>query len=227
MQLTFDLPVPKKSDLSQQQTLWSTYYYAHPCKEVASGGVSLWNSGNKPLGPSLSQKDWCLAAMEGTVAVKLLKGGIKTYNYSGKGESSQTSCKAVFPNLNSAVLAGTERVRWKESKGPFGEGAGGFLLVPYRSLAVDRTVIKLGTVLYVDAARGIKITLPDGTTKTHDGYFFAADVGGAIKQVHVDTFLGITNSNPFPHVKSAPQHTFNASVVVNKQAIAFLKSEHA
>lgn len=227
MKLTFDLAAPKPGDLSTKHMLWSTYYYAHAAKELASGGVPLWNSSDKPLGPRLLQKDWCLAAMEGTVKVALLKGGSETYNYSGKGSSAQTSCKAVFPNLNDAVLAGTERVRWKVSKGPYGEGSGGHLLVPYRTLAVDTTVIKLGAVLYVPAARGVQITLPDGSKVAHDGYFFAADVGGAIKQTHVDTFLGITSKNPFAHVKSKPQHTFDAQVVTNKTVIGFLQAEHA
>ncbi|MDZ4288851.1 MAG: 3D domain-containing protein [Prosthecobacter sp.] len=226
MKLTFDLPAPKPSHLVKKDRLWSTYYYAHAAKEVSSGGVPLWNASNKPLGPSLSQRDWCLAAMEGTVAVKRKDGSVKTYNYSGKGEPAQTSCKAVFPHLKPAVLAGTERVRWKVSNGPYGDGAASYVLVPFRTWAVDRQRIPLGTVLYVREARGVEIVLPNGSKKTHDGYFFAADVGGAIKGNHVDSFLGITSSNPFPFVKSAPQHTFDAHVVQNKSVQDFLVQEH-
>lgn len=226
MKLTFTLPSPKASELSKAVSLWSTYYYAHPAKELASGGVPLWNLADKPLGPRISQKDWCLAAMEGTTVIKTLKGDFSTYNYSGKGTSAQTSCKVVFPNLKPSILAGTERVRWKVAKGPFGDGAGGYKLVPYRTLAVDRKIIPLGTVIYIPAARGVKVTLPDGSGVTHDGYFFAADVGGAINGNHVDTFLGITTKNPFPHVKSAAQKTFEAHICTNAQAATFLKSEH-
>lgn len=226
MKLTFTLPVPKAAELSSPASLWSTYYYAHAAKELASGGVPLWNLSDKPLGPRLSQKDWCLAAMEGTTVIKTLKGTFSTYNYSGKGKSAQTSCKVVFPNLKPSILAGTERVRWKAAVGPFGDGAGGYKLVPYRTLAVDRKIIPLGTVIYIPVARGVMIVLPDGNTVAHDGYFFAADVGGAITGNHVDTFLGVTNKNPFSYIKSRPQDTFQAHVCTNAQAASFLKSEH-
>ncbi|MDF1664911.1 MAG: 3D domain-containing protein [Planctomycetota bacterium] len=78
-------------------------------------------------------------------------------------------------------------IRFKEVAAPFGLGCRNNPLVPFRSIAVDKTVIPYGTVLYIPQAVGAK--LPDGTV--HDGYFLAADVGGGIKGNRLDLFTGL------------------------------------
>lgn len=62
-----------------------------------------------------------------------------------------------------------------------------YKLIPYRSVAVDPGQIDLGSVLYIPKAKGI--LLPEGST--HDGYFLAHDVGGAIKGNRLDLFVGM------------------------------------
>ncbi|HEX8078530.1 MAG TPA: 3D domain-containing protein, partial [Chthoniobacterales bacterium] len=89
------------------------------------------------------------------------------------------------------------------------------------------TVVPLGTALYIAEARGCKLRLPDGSEATHDGYFFAGDVGGAIKQNHMDFFLGTTSKNPFPFVKSSQQDTVTASIVANSDVQSYLRSLHS
>ncbi len=69
---------------------------------------------------------------------------------------------------------------------PNGLGVQGYHLLPFRSVAVDRDVVPIGTELYVPAAVGAK--LPDGSV--HDGRFWAHDVGGAINGKHLDLFTG-------------------------------------
>src|SRR5262245_25448437 len=54
---------------------------------------------------------------------------------------------------------------------PFGVGAPGYQLVPYRTVAVDPRRIKLGTVLFIPALVGVR--LPSG--EFHDGFCFAHD----------------------------------------------------
>lgn len=68
----------------------------------------------------------------------------------------------------------------------FGLGVSDYHLFPFRSVAVDRKVVPIGTKLYLPAARGLK--LPDGTL--HDGVFYAHDVGGAIRGQRIDVFIG-------------------------------------
>lgn len=224
MKLEFDLPEPATSDIGSSTKIWGTYYYVFTASSTASG-VPLKGMNGADLGPRLSAKNWCLAGVEGTVAIKAAGGALTVYNYAGKKGSSQTSC-AGFTGLSPALVAALEKTRWRPARGPYGDGASSFILAPYRTLAVDRDEFSLGTVLYVPDARGVKIRLPDGTSTRHDGYFFAGDVGGAIKGKHVDFFLGIAKANPFSFVTSSAQGKFTAKVVKNKDTIAKLRELH-
>jgi 3D (Asp-Asp-Asp) domain-containing protein len=82
-----------------------------------------------------------------------------------------------------------ERCWLEPSKAPYGLGEDGNGLIPYRSLAVDPSVIKLGTVLYIPALNGIR--LPTG--ETHDGLVIAHDTGSAIVGYRIDVFVGFEN----------------------------------
>ena len=88
--------------------------------------------------------------------------------------------------------------RWRIS--PYGHAVGalGCKLVPFRSVAVDRRLVPLGSELMIEATRGIK--LPNG--KVHDGVWYAADVGTAIRDDRVDLFVGVGRTPlavPFEH----------------------------
>lgn len=69
---------------------------------------------------------------------------------------------------------------------PFGIGAPGYKLIPYRTVAVDPKRIELGTVLYVPALAGIK--LPTG--EIHDGFCFAHDTSTSVAENEIDIFIG-------------------------------------
>ena len=68
---------------------------------------------------------------------------------------------------------------------PFGRGAGPRPLVPFKSVAVDRSVIAIGTPLYIPEFDGLQ--LPDGSI--HDGCVRADDTGGGIKKRKMDFFV--------------------------------------
>ena len=89
-----------------------------------------------------------------------------------------------------------------------------------------RSQIPIGTVLYVPAARGCPLTLPDGRRVRHDGYFFAADDGYGVHGNHVDVFIGISSDCPFPWVVSRPDGTFPAYVISDPVTIAALRRVH-
>jgi 3D (Asp-Asp-Asp) domain-containing protein len=78
------------------------------------------------------------------------------------------------------------QIRFTLTKLRYGVGAMGVPLVPFRSIAVDRNLVKLGSTVRIPAAEGIP--LPNG--KIHDGIFYAVDVGSGVKGHHVDFFLG-------------------------------------
>jgi 3D (Asp-Asp-Asp) domain-containing protein len=62
----------------------------------------------------------------------------------------------------------------------------GCKVVAMRTAAVDRALIPRRSVLFIKETVGLK--MPDG--KAHDGYWYASDVGGAIKGQRIDLFTG-------------------------------------
>lgn len=80
---------------------------------------------------------------------------------------------------------------FKETGTKWGTGGTGRALQPFRTVAVDRRVIKLGTLLYVPALEGR--TMPGRAPWggfIHDGCVIADDTGGAIKGNQLDLFVG-------------------------------------
>ncbi len=190
-------------------SLWATYYYLPQMNAVSTGHVLRAMDGSEfPV--KLEHRNYCIAAMEGSVRIRS-NGTNKVYNYAGKSSDGGPNCGDVFSKYPAAGV-----VRWREAYGSFGDGTDRgenqtpWILIPYRSIAVDPSVIPYGTAIYVPAARGVRITLPDGRSVLHDGYFIGSDRGGLIKQNHIDVFIGISDSNPFKFVQSEPSSTFNA-----------------
>ncbi|WP_395671055.1 3D domain-containing protein [Phenylobacterium sp.] len=62
----------------------------------------------------------------------------------------------------------------------------GCKVVPMRTMAVDKTLIPRRSVVFIKETVGLK--MPDG--KAHDGYWYASDVGGAIKGKRIDLYTG-------------------------------------
>jgi 3D (Asp-Asp-Asp) domain-containing protein len=226
---TFDLPEPSSLDPSAKRILWATQYLVPAVNAVADGEPLLDDDG-EPLGPELSARDWCNAAIEGTVSVRTLDGQNKLYNFAGKGPIPQVNCRDVLgsQHLSQAI----NFTRFTMANGPFGDGVRGLFLVPFRSIAVDKRQLnglKFETAVFIPLARGTQITLPSGATAIHDGYFFAADTGGMIKDNHIDVFTGTvtTAQNPFTNfVKSNPHKTFDAFLINDPAITAALKKMH-
>ena len=62
----------------------------------------------------------------------------------------------------------------------------GCKVVPMRTLAVDTKVIPKRTVVFIKETKGLR--MPNG--QVHDGYWYASDVGGAIKGQRIDLYTG-------------------------------------
>ncbi len=213
----FDFPAPSGSMLGGKRSLWATYYYLPEVNTVSKGYPLRDLKGNR-LGPVLSKKHWCFAAMEGSVRV-LTQGKGVTYNYAGTSSSHKVNCKKYFSwNVS--------KTKFRLANGRFGDGVRGYRLRPFRTVAVDKRKIPYGSVLYIPQARGQKLTLPNGDTAIHDGYFFAGDTGGAIKGTHIDVFIGVAKKNPFSWVKSKSSGTFSAYLVKDRSIIDELTKAH-
>src|SRR4051812_11832494 len=146
----FGFPPPKTTE--RVLSLWATYYYVHTAHSV-EGGLPLLNECGTELGyevdaepgcesgakagPKLSVRDFCLAAVEGTVRVIGSAGKATVYNYAGLGLHPQCDCSPIVPGLPPERREALGWTLWEVSRGPYGTGEDGMALVPYRSIAVD------------------------------------------------------------------------------------------
>lgn len=202
--------------------LWATSYFVPTVHAVGEDGVPLLDVSGAPLGPRLSLEDWCDAAMEGSVhVVDATSGERETFNYASSGARAQVSCQARYPRHPAIAKS-----RFRRARGPYGDGVDGLILVPYRTIAVDPSVIPVGSMMYVPTARGASIRLPNGEERVHDGYFFAADRGGAIRGNHVDVFSGIEPAPALPFVQSRETATFDAYHVLDPDTEALFLRAH-
>ena len=202
----FDFVIAPIADLGEPLVLWATNYHL-PEIENGNGNFPLRDVDGIELGPRVSLAEWCKSALEGTVRILYDDGRVKTFNYDTSTDLFPNDCSAYYPfNLGNS--------KFKKSRGPFGEGSRNFRLAPYRTLATDPTIIPTGTVLFIPEARGAKIILKNNETIIHVGYFFAGDMGGAIKLNHVDVFIGLhKDSSFFPWVSNSSSRTFKAYII--------------
>jgi 3D (Asp-Asp-Asp) domain-containing protein len=73
----------------------------------------------------------------------------------------------------------------------------GCRVVPMRTIAVDKNIIPRRTVVFIKETVGLQ--MPDG--RAHDGYWYASDIGGAIKGQRIDLYTGSGASSMKPMQK--------------------------
>lgn len=91
-------------------------------------------------------------------------------------------CAATCPRTGQRICF----ERLDPTRFPSGRGATGKPITPLRTVAVDTSIIPLGTVLYIPEFVGLP--LPDGTR--HDGCFMAEDRGLKVVGRQIDVFTG-------------------------------------
>lgn len=174
----FKLPKAAVSDLKKLALHVSQYHVVHA---EPGSQVELLNPAGHPLGVSLDRDDFCEAALQGTVEVS----GV-LYSVAGKGKKSLVDCALPEYACPRCAAFNLGQNRFVKLMSADGLGAKTYGLVPYRTVAVKATGMKLGTVLYIPSARGLK--LPNG--RKHDGYFFVADTG-AMHGSQIDLYTGM------------------------------------
>ncbi|MBX3219363.1 MAG: hypothetical protein KF795_02520 [Labilithrix sp.] len=93
------------------------------------------------------------------------------------------ACAEVCPRTNQRICFDVlDRTAF-----PWGRGAAGTPITPFRSVAADTAVLPMGTVLYIPELDGA----PRGTSEgTIDGCFVVEDRGLKVQGEHVDVFTG-------------------------------------
>lgn len=210
---SFALTIPDNVNKTNKVSLWATQYYVHKAN-YSSTGFPLKSKDGKTIFTKIEICDWCDAAVEGTIFTKDSLGNDLTLNYAGKGKFEQVDCSKC-KKYSKYTNKGIRYSLWYKANGKFGDGVQGYILVPYRTIAVDKKIIPIGTVIFIPDAVGKEITLPNGEIMLHDGYFFSADIGGDIKGNHIDVFTGEFKSKSFGFIKSDAKGTFDAYIIDN------------
>jgi len=155
-----------------------TYYYlANEADHSGSANTNIVDSSCKKIA-TVSSSFYTALCIEGSG--KLNDGRVINY---AKKCSCASPCGYKSAKICYSVL--------NKSKYPWGAGSKSKSLVPFRSWAVDTSLVAHGTVLYAkewDGAKIPKIGSIGGFN--HDGCFRADDVGGGIKGKHFDYFAG-------------------------------------
>jgi 3D (Asp-Asp-Asp) domain-containing protein len=99
-------------------------------------------------------------------------------------------------------------------KFPWGRGALGTAITPLMTVAVDDTVIPMGTAIYIPEFDGVPVDL--ARSSVHDGCFISQDRGMRVKGQHVDVFTG----------QRTTTELWNRLVPSNKGVTVVLQSPH-
>ncbi len=215
--LNFMLDEPGDAALTAKKKtkLWATYYHmptVRPSWTSVAAKPLIDRKGNA-VSPPLAIKDWCDAAMQGSIWVDNGKDAPTAYMYVDSGGPEQVACDRYFGDLSGGIKSATRRARFQPFHHPKACDVRNIPLMAFRTIAVDRDRVKMGTVYYVPKLRG-KTFWSDGELFTHDGYLIASDTGGAIEGNHIDMFVDDADVDPFPDiVRSNSRSTFEAFVI--------------
>lgn len=213
--LSFLLPEPAPQALGPELQLWGTNYHTpvvFPAPKSMPDVFPLIGRDGKSISPPLRQKDWCEAALQGTVSVKA-NGKTRGYAFIDDDGPEQTNCDAWLGNLSDGVKVATRRARFAPVNHPMGCGVRSIPLMPFRTVAVDSSIIPIGTAIFVPELRGRPFRY-NGHDYVHDGYLFAGDRGGAIRGRHIDVFMTEDEETPFEDIfASTRTRTFAAHIV--------------
>jgi 3D (Asp-Asp-Asp) domain-containing protein len=227
--MAFALDAPLPQTLGPDLKLWATHYHTPivtPAPKEISAAFPLIGRDGTWISPPLRHKDWCEAALQGSVSVR--EGRKSTaYVFVDANGPEQTNCDEFLGNLSDTVKTATRRARFKAVSHPLGCGVRNIPLMPFRTVAVDTSIIPIGSVIYVPELRG-RAFRREGKDMVHDGYLFAGDRGGAIRGKHIDVFMIDQKDIPFEDIfASISSRTFEAHIVAadDPSAVAVRESQ--
>ena len=160
-------------------TVWNTYYHLaeealHPTSD--SGEAVLFDGACQPLARvSAAFSDAVCVEGSGRLADGTVISFARTCRCGRRCPTGGTVCYEALSSLDY----------------PWGRGSGGRALAPLRSLAVDSSLLSLGSTIYLAEWDGFEVPRMGALGGfVHDGCFRADDVGGWVEGNHVDLFSG-------------------------------------
>jgi len=177
-----------------------TFYYVVTEDEVASKPkkkLPLVVAANDNAAISIDESDPELAAITPPDQVKLFDSTCQPISEVSREFASQIALQGTGKLKDGRVLNiwGACRCEsspcFKVTAAQWGTGGTGRQLQPFRTVAVDPKLVKLGSLLYIPLLEGRQMPgrSPWGGF-VHDGCVVADDVGGGIKGTQLDLFVG-------------------------------------
>lgn len=170
-----DAPPPSSGRLLG--TFRNTYYSFPDAADFTGADATLYDAACTPIAtvPKDFHDRLCVQG-SGRIA------GGRTVSFAKRG----CDCASLCPRTGQKICyEALDPARF-----PWGRGAAGKPITPFRSIAVDTSIIPLGTPVFISAFAG-KAT-PDGWI--HDGCFVAIDRGLKVVGQSVDVFTGSEKS---------------------------------
>lgn len=121
----------------------------------------------------------CLA----TLALAAISFGAKAQPYDPIGDAISAATQSAVENATDWSLKAT---LYHTSRHSSARDSLGCKVSPMRTVAVDPAIVSRRSIVFIKETAGM--ALPDGSV--HDGYWYASDVGGAIKGARIDLFTG-------------------------------------
>jgi 3D (Asp-Asp-Asp) domain-containing protein len=148
-------------------------YYEFPVETVAASDATIFDGSCKPIA-KVSREFHDTVCVQGSG--RLFSGNTVSF--------ARRDCGCAAPCPRSG-----QRICFDELDGvkyPWGRGSTGRPITPLYTVAVDASIIPLGSTLFIPEAVG----LPRLDGSAHDGCFVAADRGMGVVGQHVDIFAG-------------------------------------
>lgn len=206
LQADFNFAQPENPAGLKKLNVWATHYFVHAFK--SGGPVPIVYRNGEASGLFADACDFCEASLQGTALVTDSEGNVSVVKFAKTGRRAFVDCRQCEKFSGSKAAGTWGKTLWIKATG-FSGSLRRYKLIPFRSVAVDRRVIPYGTVIYIPKIKGQTITQTDGSRIVHDGYFFAADRGGLVKNNQIDFFTGLFSANPFPEIiRSDRSETF-------------------
>jgi 3D (Asp-Asp-Asp) domain-containing protein len=131
--LSFLLEAPAAEELKRPLNLWATHYHTPsitPAAATISAAFPLIGRNDQPISPPLLHRDWCEAALQGSVSIK--QGGKATaYVFVDSKGPEQANCDQWLGSLSDGVKNATRRARFMKVNHPLGCGVRNHPLVPF------------------------------------------------------------------------------------------------
>jgi 3D (Asp-Asp-Asp) domain-containing protein len=154
-------------------TFRNTYYDFPREKDHSGEAISLMDATCKPIA-QVPRSFYEAVCVQGSGA--LAKGGTVSF------AKRDCACAEVCPRTGQRICFDA----LDPQRFPFGRGATGNPITPFRTIAADTSVLPMGTVVYIPELDGA----PRESGDPIDGCFVVEDRGMKVKGEHVDIFTG-------------------------------------